>query len=88
MYKNIIDVDVEDLIQQVKELMWNNVGIFRDELSLKNALIELNKIVLNFNRDYKCLSIREYELRNMLIVAKAVTVSALNRKESRGTSII
>lgn len=79
-----IDVDVEELIQQVKELMWNNVGIFRDEFSLKNALIELNKIVLNFNRDYKCLSIREYELRNMLIVAKAVTVSALERKESRG----
>lgn len=79
-----IDVDVEELIKQLKDLMWNNVGIFRDELSLKNALVELNKIVLNFNRDYKCLSIREYELRNMLIVAKAITVSALNRCESRG----
>lgn len=79
-----IDLDVEELIHQLKDLMWDNVGIFRDEFSLKKALVELNKIVLAFNRDYKCMSMREYELRNMLIVAKAITISALNRKESRG----
>ena len=79
-----IDFDLDDLIQQLKELMWDKVGIFRDELSLKSALIELNKLVLNFNREYKCLSKEEYEFRNMLIVAKAITVSALNRHESRG----
>lgn len=79
-----IDVDIEELIKQLKDLMWNNVGIFRDEISLKNAVIELNKIVLIFNRDFKCMSLREYELRNMLIVAKAIVVSALQRKESRG----
>ena len=64
--------------------MWTNVGIFRDELSLKSALVEINKLVLNFNREYKCLSKAEYEFRNMLIVAKAITTSALKRKESRG----
>ncbi len=79
-----IDIDVETLIQQLKDLMWDKVGIFRDELSLKNALVEINKLILNFNRDYKCLSLREYEFRNMLIVAKAITTSALNRHESRG----
>lgn len=79
-----IDFDVETLIQQLKELMWDKVGIFRDELSLKSALVELNKLILNFNREYKCLTKEEYEFRNMLIVAKAVTVSALNRQESRG----
>ena len=79
-----IDFDLDDLIQQLKELMWDKVGIFRDELSLKSALVELNKLILNFNREYKCLSKEEYEFRNMLIVAKAITVSALNRHESRG----
>ncbi len=79
-----IDIDVFSLIQQLKDLMWDKVGIFRDELSLKSALVELNKLVLNFNREYKCLSREEYEFRNMLIVAKAITQSALNRKESRG----
>lgn len=79
-----IDLDVDLLIQQLKELMWEKVGIFRDELSLKSALVELNKLILNFNREYKCLSLKEYEFRNMLIVAKAITVSALNRNESRG----
>lgn len=79
-----IDFEVEALIQQLKEIMWEKVGIFRDELSLKSALIEINKLILNFNREYKCLSKEEYEFRNMLIVAKAITVSALNRQESRG----
>lgn len=79
-----IDLDIDSLIQQLKELMWDKVGIFRDELSLKNALVEINKLILNFNREYKCLSKEEYEFRNMLIVAKAITVSALNRQESRG----
>lgn len=79
-----IDVEVSGLIQQLKELMWDKVGIFRDELSLKSALVEINKLILNFNREYKCLSKEEYEFRNMLIVAKAITVSALNRHESRG----
>ena len=79
-----IDFDLDDFIQQLKELMWDKVGIFRDELSLKSALVELNKLILNFNREYKCLSKEEYEFRNMLIVAKAITVSALNRHESRG----
>ncbi len=79
-----IDVDVSTMIQQLKSLMWDNVGIFRNELSLKQAIVEINKLVLNFNRDYKCLSLIEYEFRNMLIVAKAIAVSALNRQESRG----
>lgn len=79
-----IDVDVFQLIAQLKELMWDKVGIFRDEFSLKSALVEINKLILNFNREFKCLSKEEYEFRNMLIVAKAITVSALNRQESRG----
>lgn len=79
-----IDADITILIQQLKDLMWDKVGIFRDEISLKSALIELNKLILNFNREYKCLTKEEYEFRNMLTVAKAITISALNRQESRG----
>ena len=78
------DFNVEDAINKLKDIMWDKVGIFRDELSLKQALVELNDLTLNFNRKFKCFSGLEYDLRNMLIVAKAITTSALARKESRG----
>ena len=64
--------------------MWTNVGIFRNEQTLKTALDEINKISLKFNRTGKCFNQNEYELRDMLIVAKLIIESALRRKESRG----
>ena len=64
--------------------MWNNVGIIRTETSLLTALSELNKINDVFDNKYRCSSLDEYELRNMLLVAKCITNAALSRKESVG----
>ena len=64
--------------------MWNNVGIFRDEKSLTTALNDVCEIEKEFNKPDICASIEEYELRNMITVAKLIIQSALNRKESRG----
>lgn len=93
-YKNIIekydenisksDCDIDSLKAKVKDVMWTNVGIFRNEQTLKTALDEINKISLKFNRTGKCFNQNEYELRDMLIVAKLIIESALRRKESRG----
>ena len=82
---NISDVDnVSELKSKLKATMWQNVGIFRDEVSLNKALNDIEQIEHKFNKSDYCDSIEQYELRNMLITSKLVVKSALQRKESRG----
>jgi len=76
--------DIESIKSELKDVMWENVGIFRDENSLRNAVNKLEEIDKIFKKEYRCNSIEGYELRNMIICAKLITYSALNRKESRG----
>ncbi|MBQ3312128.1 L-aspartate oxidase [bacterium] len=79
-----IEYDTDLLKSELQELMWKNVGILRNEDSLKNANMELYKLKQMFLRHEKCLNIQEYEFKNMLITAQLIINSALNRKESRG----
>ncbi len=72
------------LKQNLKNIMWNNVGIIRSEDSLNIAKNEVLKLINNFKRDRKCFNIEEYEYRNMLTIALLIIEGALNRKESRG----
>lgn len=58
----------------LKDLMWKNVGIYRDESSLSSALNEIEKIQV----------FDDLELKNMKLISKLITKSALRRKESRG----
>lgn len=86
-YEKICDfshVDVNALKMQLKEIMWENVGIFRNEKSLLEALNIIDEISQKFGRIDKCKNSEEYELRNMLITARLIIKSALQRKESRG----
>jgi len=78
------EVDTTELKVRLKNTMWNNAGIFRNEKSLNLALSDISELILVFNREYKCYNKEEYELRNMLITARAILICALNRKESRG----
>ena len=78
------DFDIKALKDKVKNIMWNNVGIIRTESSLLTALSEINKIDEIFVSKDKCASLDEYELRNMLLVAKCIINAALSRKESIG----
>lgn len=87
-YKNIAPAinqeKTEKMRQKLKEIMWNKAGIIKNEEKLQNALFEINKLKKNFKGSI-FLSIEEYELRNMLIIAEIIVKSALARKESRGS---
>ncbi len=78
-----IDYDIETLKADLKEIMWKNVGIIRAEQQLKYAINSIDKMTDEFRKG-RCISIPEYEYKNMLIVSKIIAESALNRKESRG----
>ena len=83
-FKNFGENLIEDLKSKLKTTMWQNVGIYRNEESLNKALHDIEQIEQEFNKPDYCANIGEYELRNMIIVAKLVIKSALQRKESRG----
>ena len=78
------EIDADLLKQKIKDIMWNYVGIFRDEKSLMTALNLLDTIEKELDNNYIYTNKADYEVRNMLLVAKLITSCALNRKESRG----
>lgn len=78
------DYNIELLKANLKDIMWNNVGIIRSEENLLKARKEVENLKKAFKRTRKCLNKEEYEYRNMLSVASLIIDSALLRKESRG----
>jgi L-aspartate oxidase len=76
--------NAEELKQQLKSIMWQNAGILRTEKTLNYALAGLNKLEESFDINAKYENVQDYEFRNMLLVAKAIVKTALDRKESRG----
>lgn len=87
-YKNDVRntkvIDTDEMFSKLKNLMWNNAGIIRNYEKLTEAKEEINNMFVELGRTYKCFSRSEYELRNMLSIAKIIVDFALNRKESRG----
>lgn len=85
-------VTPQEIENRLKKIMWQNVGIFRDEKRLLRAKKEIaillketermrvRKKIMERSRDLQdCL-----EVVNMLKTAQVVTEAALIRKESRG----
>ena len=56
-------------------ILKESLGIFRNEKQLQSALSQINELIIAEKTDYR---------KKRLILAKAVLLSALNRKESRG----
>ena len=77
-------IDTESMFVRLKKLMWQNAGIVRNEEKLLLAKQEIEKMFIELDRTYKCNSRSEYEIRNMLSVAKVIVNFALSRRESRG----
>jgi len=78
--------------ERLSSILFKNVGLFRDEENLSQALREIENMLENIpnmglgdkSRIYNT-NLKEFiEFQNMLHIAKAIVVSALYREESRG----
>ncbi len=71
---------------EIKNIMWDYVGIVRSTLRLERALSRVRLIRQEIENFYRRTKITEglIELRNLATVAQLIIQSALLRKESRG----
>ncbi len=72
------------MFNALKQLMWDKVGIIRNEENLISAKENIEKLKQQFGYTYKCPDRNSYELRNLLTIADLIVEFALKRKESRG----
>lgn len=78
------EYDIQGLKVELQNIMWDYVGILRDEKSLIKASQNLQILKAKFDTEAKCFNKDEYEFKNMLDVAQLIIDSAMKRKESRG----
>jgi len=76
-----VDSGTEDLIGQVRDTMWNKVGIVREGSGLRETIEKLRSLQPRVGHPG---TRRAFEARNILTSALLVTRSALAREESRG----
>jgi len=78
-------LSAKQLINELKQLMWDKAGVIRQESGLKEALKRLRepwpRVAVSSPTDL----IRLLEFQNMRCVAKLVCRAALERTESRGS---
>ena len=77
------DIDLADIRNAVRSLMWRNVGVKRKEERLSETIHTIQQYcsyVLSQNLD----GIEGWELQNLLTVSLQMAVAAQERKESRG----
>jgi L-aspartate oxidase len=72
----------DEIRGSLRRLMWNKVGIIRNEKSLAEARREIAEWDYILKREF--LTRRELELKNMIQVAGLITEAAILRKESIG----
>jgi succinate dehydrogenase/fumarate reductase flavoprotein subunit len=78
---------VASLTASLKEVMWEKVGIMRDQKSLEKALsrvLEISDLSREYGAEDAPELLKLLELQSMLAVSEAVCRSALLRTESRG----
>lgn len=81
-----------EILNKLRQVMWDDVGIFRNEDLLKTALSEVEKLraqvksmyVTDKSKTYNTEFFNALELRNMMDLAVIIAKSALTRTESRG----
>ena len=82
------DIHPDELINIIRQSMWETVMIVRNEETLKrnlNVLKEVNDQVKNLKIESAQEIRKYYELKNMLLVGEMITRACLTRKESRGS---
>jgi succinate dehydrogenase / fumarate reductase flavoprotein subunit len=81
-----------DIANEMKKVMFEEVGIFRTQKGMKAALDRILELqdrhrhirIADTGRVFNTELLNAWELGNMLEVAEVVAACALNRKESRG----
>jgi succinate dehydrogenase / fumarate reductase flavoprotein subunit len=81
-----------DLSTELKKIMFEDVGIYRNEKGMSEALEKVREMkerfknvrVTDTGKIFNTELLNAWELGNLLDIAETVAVSALNRKESRG----
>ena len=81
-----------DLSNEMKSVMFRDVGIYRSEKEMQSALDKVRDMQKRFKevrvsdagKIFNTELLNAWELGNMLEIAEVVAMSALNRKESRG----
>lgn len=81
-----------DISNEMKKVMFESVGIYRNEKDMTSALEKVRELQKRFKeikvsdtgKIFNTELLNAWELSNMLEVAEVVAASALNRKESRG----
>lgn len=85
--------DIVEIRNKMAETMWYNVGIFREEKEMEKALNDINQLLIEYKDSYigdpairyNMAFVNYVEIGNLLSLAKAIAMAALNRKESRGS---
>jgi L-aspartate oxidase len=77
-----VDTGLDQLIGQIQDLMWNDVGVVRTRAGLQRAVKTLEELAPKVAHPK---TRRGYEAANMHLSALAVARSALAREESRGS---
>jgi len=76
---------------ELQDLMWNNVGVLRTGEKLNEALMRIRtmrdtlaKLTPSHGREFNLTLQDWFDLRSGLLTAETITLSAINRPESRG----
>lgn len=76
-------LDLDDIRNSLKSLMWRDAGIERDERHLLQAE-EMIEMWCSYVMDKEFSNPTGWKLQNMLLVSSLIVASARKRKESRG----
>ena len=84
--------NVFDLSNEMKKVMFADVGIYRNEKDMQSALEKVRELKKRFKdvtvsdtgKIFNTELLNAWEFGNLLDIAEVVALSALNRKESRG----
>ncbi len=79
-------LDLIDIRNSLKSLMWRNVGVRRDATGLQEALENVEHWS-SYVLEQQFSDPTGWELQNMLCVARLMITAALDRRESRGCHV-
>lgn len=77
-----------EVLDAVREIMWFNGNVIRDEKNLQTALEKIERLKSSFNMEFFINNVKErksaFKARNFLILSSLLLKAMLERRESRG----